>query len=74
LSTDDWALLDSITFERAAQVVADDKTRKCSKFQRLHKAQHPATQADYKKTVINLSSLAVEGAAYSALGKGLLAG
>jgi hypothetical protein len=30
-------------------------------------AQHPVTQADYKKTVINLSSIPLEDAAYSAL-------
>jgi hypothetical protein len=68
LSADDWALLDHITLERAAQVAADDKTRQCSQFQQLHRAQHPATQADYKKTVINLSSLPQEDAAYLALG------
>jgi hypothetical protein len=70
LSTDDWAVLDHITFERAAQVAADDKTRQCSKLQRLHRAQHPATQTDYK-TKINLSSVPLENAAHSALGKGL---
>jgi hypothetical protein len=41
------------------------------KFERLHGAQHPATQADHKKTVINLSSIRPEDAAYSALSKGL---
>jgi hypothetical protein len=34
-------------------------------------AQHPATQADHRKTVINLSSIPLEDAAYSALSKGL---
>jgi hypothetical protein len=42
LPTDDWTLLDRITFEWAAQVAADDKARQCSGFERLHGAQHPA--------------------------------
>jgi hypothetical protein len=71
LSVDDWSLLDRITFERAAQVAAVDKARQCSKFERLHGAQHRATQADHRKTVINLNSIPLEDAAYSALSKGL---
>jgi hypothetical protein len=37
----------------------------------ITKAEHPATQANYKKTVINLSSVPLEDAAYSAFCKGL---
>jgi hypothetical protein len=37
------------------------------KFQRLHRAQHPATQVDIKKTVINLSSVPLEDTEYLAL-------
>jgi hypothetical protein len=58
-------------FSIASQVAAADKARQCSKFERLHGAQHPATQADHKKTAINLSSIQLEDAAYSALSKGL---
>jgi hypothetical protein len=70
LSADDWALLNCTTFRRSAQVAADDKTKQCTKFQRLHRVQHPATQAD-KKTEMNLSSVPLEDAANSALSKGL---
>lgn len=37
------------------------------KFQQLHRAQYPATQADIKKTVINLSSVPLEDTEYLAL-------
>jgi hypothetical protein len=54
LSQSDWFLIDQLTFEKAARVGDDSKTRQLRKFSRLHKKQHPTSRTS-KETVINLS-------------------
>jgi hypothetical protein len=59
LATDDWALLDRITFEKASHVAAGDKARQCGKFQKLHGAQHPAPLTVNMKAVVSHSDVAL---------------
>ncbi|PNF41399.1 hypothetical protein B7P43_G14428 [Cryptotermes secundus] len=71
LSADDWDLIDRITTQKAVNIGDQARARQCKKFINLQKTQHPPQLHENKKTVVNLSGVPLEEAAYSALSKGL---
>jgi hypothetical protein len=71
LSAEDWDLIDRITTEKVLRMADDIRARHCRKFLHLHKTQHPPGPPGNSRTVINLSEVLLEEAAYSALSKGL---
>ncbi|XP_023703193.1 uncharacterized protein LOC111862215 [Cryptotermes secundus] len=71
LSAADWDLIDRTTTQKAVNIDDGATTRQCKKFINLHKTQHPPQLHDESKTVVNLSTVHLEEAAYSLLSKGL---
>jgi hypothetical protein len=71
LSTDEWDLIDHIMTEKVSSITEDRKAKHCKRFQRLHKAQHPPLPPDNRKTVVYLSEVLLEKAAWLALSKAL---
>ncbi|XP_023723162.1 uncharacterized protein LOC111873027, partial [Cryptotermes secundus] len=71
LSADDWDLIDRITSEKALHIADDVRARHYKKFQHLHEAQHTPSPPDSKKTVVNLSDVPLDEAAFWAMSKGL---
>jgi hypothetical protein len=60
-----------ITTQKAVSTGDDARARQCRKFINLHKAQIPPHPQD-TKTMVNLSGVPLEEAAYSALSKSLI--
>jgi len=55
-------LIFRVTFETHSRVPSDNRTRQCSKFQRMHEGQNPVPLSASRKTVLNLSHTALDDA------------